>query len=102
MKRLYLGLFFGLSLLAQPFMGATAVQAAALNNVSEFAGERCSPPKRGSGIIVGRYTGASNTALTTQSFYRCFKSMDECQAWLYALRSKYTDQNAALIGCNRR
>lgn len=101
-KRRCLGLFFVLGLLAQSFIDISAVHAAAPDNVSEFAGERCSPPRRGSGIVVGRYTGASNTSLTTQSFYRCFKSMNECQTWLYALRSKYTDQNAALIGCSRR
>ena len=39
---------------------------------------------------------------TTVSFFRCFTSMQECQGWLYTLRSKYTDGNSVLISCKKR
>lgn len=64
-----------LGLLTQLFIDVAGAQAAASANVSEFAGERGSPPERGSGITVGRYTRASNASLKIQSFYRCFQSV---------------------------
>jgi hypothetical protein len=111
MKRSEVVLMLGLSFLAQPFFagGMSQVQAAVRKNVSEYAGQRCNTPPRGSGIIVGQYTGTSDNPIlsmggddVTVSFFRCFTSMAECQGWLYTLRSKYTDGNSVLISCRKR
>ena len=68
-------------------MLVAGVHVAAPGNVSEFAGERFSPPKRGTGIVVGRYIGASSISLTMQSFYRCFN------------RLVYSQDKIVIIGC---
>jgi len=112
MKRSAFALLLGLGFLAQPILAFTdmsQVQAAVRKNVSEYAGQRCNTPPRGSGIIVGQYTGTTDNPIlsmggdnTTVSFFRCFTSIQECQGWLYTLRSKYTDGNSVLISCKKR
>ena len=60
MKRSAFVLMLGLGFLAQPVLSlvdAGDVQAAVRKNVSEYAGQRCSPPPRGSGVIIGRFQG---------------------------------------------
>ncbi|MBB3238085.1 metallophosphoesterase [Phyllobacterium endophyticum] len=112
MKKSTFALMLGLSFLAQPFFflgDMSQVQAAVRKNVSEYAGQRCNTPPRGSGIILGQYTGTTDNPIlsmggddVTVSFFRCFTSMAECQGWLYTLRSKYTDGNSVLISCRKR
>ncbi|EJN01365.1 hypothetical protein [Phyllobacterium sp. YR531] len=112
MKRITPILVFGLAVLLQPSLLSADIsqaQAAVRKNVSEYAGERCNAPPVGSGIVFGRYSGTTDNPMisfgddqTTVSFQRCFGSMDECQGWLYTMRSKYTDGNSVLIGCKRR
>ncbi|MEJ1118429.1 MULTISPECIES: metallophosphoesterase [Phyllobacterium] len=112
MKRMTQILMFGMAVAIQPALlsaGITPAQAAIRKNVSEYAGERCNAPPIGSGIVFGRYSGTTDNPMisfgddqTTVSFQRCFGSMEECQGWLYTMRSKYTDGNSVLIGCKRR
>ncbi|SDP04967.1 hypothetical protein SAMN05443582_103260 [Phyllobacterium sp. OV277] len=112
MKRSALTLMLGLAFAAQPvisLMDMTEVQAAVRKNVSEYAGVRCNTPPRGSGVIVGRYSGTTDNPIISMggdyvgvSAYRCFRSMEECRGWLYTMRSKYIDGNFVLIGCDKR
>lgn len=112
MKRSALVLILGAALTAQPLLlvqDMTAAQAAVRKNVSEFAGQRCNNPPRGSGVIVGRYSGTTDNPIISMggdnvpvSDFRCFRTMEECRGWLYTMRSKYVDGNSVLIGCNRR
>ncbi|MEP7457014.1 metallophosphoesterase [Phyllobacterium sp. SB3] len=112
MKRFTQILMFGLAVCVQPALLSADIsqaQAAVRKNVSEYAGERCTPPPVGSGVIVGRYTGTSDNGMisfgdgmSTIWELRCFTSMSECQGWLYTMRSKYTDGNSVLISCKRR
>jgi len=112
MKKSTLALIFGLGFLAQPVLALTdvsQVQAAVRKNVSEYAGQRCNTPPRGSGIILGQYSGTTDNPIISMggdnvpiSAFRCFTSMQECQGWLYTMRSKYTDGNSVLISCKKR
>lgn len=112
MKRSVLVLMLGAALAALPlFPGGdiTGAQAAVRKNVSEFAGQRCNNPPRGSGVIVGRYSGTTDNPIISMggdnvpvSDFRCFRTMEECRGWLYTMRSKYVDGNSVLIGCDRR
>ncbi|WP_267234745.1 metallophosphoesterase [Phyllobacterium sp. 0TCS1.6C] len=94
---------------AIPTIGLDQADAAVRKNVSEYAGRRCNPPRRGSGIVIGRYTGTTDNPIlsfggdtATISRYRCFETLAECRGWLYTMRSKYVDGNSVLIGCERR
>ncbi|MGH6860968.1 MAG: metallophosphoesterase [Phyllobacterium sp.] len=100
MKKMSLILMLGLGLMAQP-LAVIETQAASRPQAPDSTGERCTTPARGSGVVVGRYTGITDIP-SSVSFYRCFASIAECRSWLYGLRSKYTDGNAVLIGCERR
>lgn len=112
MKRIIQFLMLGMVVAVQPALLSADIsqaQAAVRKNVSEYAGERCNAPPVGSGIVLGRYSGTTDNPMisfgddqTTVSFQRCFGSMEECQGWLYTMRSKYTDGNSVLIGCKRR
>lgn len=111
MKRSKLILMLGLAVLAQPVLLATSmsdVQAAVRKGVSEYAGQRCNTPPRGSGIVLGRYSGTTDSGGIGDgdnsgiSAFRCFSTMEECQGWLYTMRSKYNDGISVLIGCSRR
>lgn len=112
MKRITQILMFGLAVSVQPVLLSADIsqaQAAVRKNVSEYAGERCNAPPVGSGVVFGRYSGTTDNPMisfgddeTTVSFQRCFGSLEECQGWLYTMRSKYTDANSVLIGCKRR
>jgi len=111
MKRSRLVFLLGIGLLAQPFLAVSDVKIAAAvrKNVSEYAGQRCNTPPRGSGIVIGRYSGFTDNPIisfggdwTPVFAVRCFTSMQECQGWLYTMRSKYNDANQKLISCQRR
>ncbi len=78
-------------------------------DVSEYAGERCNPPPRGSGVIFGQFSGvedspfASSGGLMPVDRMRCFSSMSECRGWLYTMQSKYTNAGMArLVRCVKR
>lgn len=111
MKRITRILMFGMAVAVQPaLLAADISQAQAVRkNVSEYAGERCNAPPVGSGIVFGRYSGSTDNPMIsfgsdqmTVSFQRCFGTLEECQGWLYTMRSKYIDGNSVLIGCKRR
>lgn len=71
--------------------------AAVLKNVSEYEGERCNTPPKGSGIIVGYFWGFKyGTSISNESYfkvsrYRCFKNMELCKGWLYTMNSLYSE-----------
>lgn len=75
-------------------ISANEVSAAVRKDVSEYAGERCNTPPKGSGAIVGIFYGYDDRNLSDDrnvmvNRYRCFKTMSECQGWLYTMNSKY-------------
>jgi len=112
MKRSRLVLLLGVGLVVQPLLAISEVSdvaAAVRKNVSEYAGQRCNTPPRGSGIVVGRYSGFTDNPIISFGSdqvpvfaVRCFTSLQECQGWLYTMRSKYNDANQKLISCQRR
>jgi hypothetical protein len=112
MKRSAFVLMLGLGFMAQPVLSlvdAGDVQAAVRKNVSEYAGQRCSPPPRGSGVIIGRFQGYTDSPFISDndsrwpvSAYRCFRSFEECRGWLYTMQSKYTASTSNTIACERR
>ncbi|MFC4626076.1 hypothetical protein ACFO1V_12810 [Daeguia caeni] len=72
--------------------------------VSEYAGARCSTPPRGSGIIVGVFSGVDDSPILSNNDgripvdrMRCFSTMNECRGWLYTMQSKYTNAGPATI-----
>ncbi|MGU3574734.1 metallophosphoesterase [Brucellaceae bacterium C25G] len=80
---------------------ATEASAAVRKDVSEFAGERCNTPPKGSGAVVGIFNGYEDRVLSydskvTINRYRCFKTLDECQGWLYTMNSKYLATNIGI------
>lgn len=93
-------------LVALPMLAEAQVR----KDVSEYAGQRCSVPKRGSGIIVGQFSGVDDSPFITGGDglvpidrVRCFSSMSECKGWLYTMQSKYTNAGAAtLVRCTKR
>ncbi|EEZ32547.1 Metallo-phosphoesterase [Brucella sp. NF 2653] len=89
---------------------ATGAEAQVRKDVSEYAGRRCNTPPRGSGIIVGQFSGVDDSpfisdgdALVAIDRYRCFTTMSECKGWLYTMQSKYTNAGAATLArCIKR
>lgn len=86
----------GLTIAMIAGLSSTPATAAVRKDVSEFAGQRCNTPARGSGVIVGIFDGVGSSlfnsdgdALRSVSRYRCFSSEAECKGWLYTMRSKY-------------
>lgn len=78
-------------------------------DVSEYAGQRCSPPPRGSGIVFGQFNGVDDSpfvsggGLMPVNRMRCFTSMTECRGWLYTMQSKYTNAGSArVVRCLKR
>ncbi|MBB6260342.1 hypothetical protein FHS77_000866 [Paenochrobactrum gallinarii] len=78
------------------FTGVQNSAAAVRKDVSEHAGKNCTTPPKGSGVVVGLFTGTaerkffpydSNTSLNR---YKCFTSMSECQGWLYTMNTLYS------------
>lgn len=78
--------------------------------ISEYAGARCSTPPRGSGVIVGVFSGVEESPFISDDDarvpvdrMRCFSSMSECRGWLYTMQSKYTNAGPATIArCTMR
>ncbi len=87
-----------------------SAEAQVRKDVSEYAGQRCNVPKRGSGIIVGQFSGVDDSPFLTGGDglipidrVRCFTTLSECKGWLYTMQSKYTNAGAAtLVRCTRR
>ncbi|MBB5703734.1 hypothetical protein FHS76_003644 [Ochrobactrum daejeonense] len=94
------------SLIALPM----SAQAQVRKDVGEYAGQRCNVPRRGSGIIVGQFSGVDDSpfisdgdGLVPVSRVRCFSTMSECKGWLYTMQSKYTNAGApTLVRCTKR
>jgi len=88
----------------------SAADAAVRKNVSEFAGKRCNTPPKGSGIIVGQFSGVDDSpfisdgdGLVPIDRFRCFTSIEECQGWLYTMQSKYTNAGLpTVVRCSKR
>jgi len=80
-----------------------SAEAQVRKDVGEFAGQRCSVPRRGSGIIVDSPFITGGDGLVPIDRIRCFSSMSECKGWLYTMQSKYTNAGAAtLVRCTKR
>ena len=83
-------------------------EAAVRKNVSEYAGQRCNPPPRGSGTIVGIFQGFGESAFVSSDYpesinrYRCFSSMEECKGWLYTMQSLYSAGLPRAAKCLKR
>ena len=98
------------ALIAFPLLvPATLAEAQVRKDVSEYAGQRCNTPPRGSGIIVGQFSGVddspfvSSDGLVPVDRFRCFQTMSECKGWLYTMQSKYTNAGAAtVVRCTKR
>ncbi|MGU3399825.1 metallophosphoesterase [Brucellaceae bacterium D45D] len=86
-----------------------SVSAQVRKDVGEYAGQRCSTPPRGSGVIFGQFSGVddspfvSSDGLVSVDRMRCFTSMSECKGWLYTMQSKYTNAGTArVVRCVKR
>lgn len=65
---------------------ATSAHSDAIpKNINEFAGRRCNTPKKGSGLVVGYFSGYSDDAFINDDGYqsvdryRCFPTLSECR-----------------------
>ncbi|OYR19521.1 hypothetical protein [Brucella thiophenivorans] len=109
MYRVLLTAFVSLPLLVPTLLANTA-QAQVRKDVSEYAGQRCNTPPRGSGVIVGQFSGVDDSpfvsdgdGLVPVDRFRCFQTMSECKGWLYTMQSKYTNAGApTVVRCTRR
>lgn len=96
------------STLAFLFTIAPQADAAVRKNVSEYAGQRCNTPPRGSGVIVGIFDGLGESAFISSDYpetisrYRCFSTMDECKGWLYTMQSLYSAGLPRAAKCLKR
>lgn len=89
---------------------ATQADAQVRKDVSEYAGQRCNTPPRGSGVIVGQFSGVDDSPFNSDGDgrvpidrFRCFQTMSECKGWLYTMQSKYTSAGAAtVVRCTKR
>lgn len=96
------------ALIALP--SVTIANAQVRKNVSEFAGQRCNTPPRGSGIIVGQFSGVDDSPFVSDGDglvpidrFRCFQTMSECKGWLYTMQSKYTNAGLpTVVRCTKR
>lgn len=97
-----------MSAFAIVFTLAPQADAAVRKNVSEYAGQRCNTPPRGSGVIVGIFDGLGESAFVSSDYpetisrYRCFSSMDECKGWLYTMQSLYSAGLPRVAKCLKR
>lgn len=78
------------------------------NMTSEYAGERCSTPPKGSGIIAGFFRGWEQTpfqdrgsGLMPVERYRCFKTMNLCKSWLKTMNYLYNEKSIDASMCTR-
>ncbi|WP_342634454.1 metallophosphoesterase [Phyllobacterium salinisoli] len=109
MKHFAFAVLLGSATILQSFGTFSAAEAAVLKNVSEYAGQRCNTPPRGSGVIVGIFSGVKESPFISDDDarvpvdrFRCFTSMDECRGWLYTMQSKYDAGAPRAVSCRRR
>lgn len=109
MKHIAFAFLAGSTVILQSFGFSAPAGAAVLKNVSEHAGERCNTPPRGSGVIVGIFSGETESPFLTDGDarmpvdrYRCFTSMEECRGWLYTMQSKYDAGAPRAASCRIR
>ncbi|HWT62583.1 MAG TPA: hypothetical protein VN150_08345 [Ochrobactrum sp.] len=96
------------ALVALPSVNTASAQVR--KNVSEYAGQRCNTPPRGSGVIVGQFSGVDDSPFVSDGDgqvpidrFRCFKTMAECKGWLYTMQSKYTNAGLpTVVRCTKR
>lgn len=69
------------------------------NMTSEYAGERCSTPPKGSGIVAGFFRGWEQTPFQNRGSglmpverFRCFKTMNDCRSWLKTMNYLYNEK----------
>lgn len=104
-SRFYMAASAAFALLLTPLPQA---EAAIRKDVSEYAGQRCNPPPRGSGIIVGIFQGLGDSAFISSDYpevisrYRCFRSIEECKGWLYTMQSLYSAGLPRAAKCLKR
>ncbi|MDH7792917.1 hypothetical protein QBD00_003839 [Ochrobactrum sp. AN78] len=102
-----------MSLIVSAFVAlsfVTTANAQVRKNVSEFAGQRCNTPPRGSGVIIGQFSGVDDSPFVSDGDglvpidrFRCFKTMSECKGWLYTMQSKYTNAGLpTVVRCTKR
>ena len=87
----------------------TGANAQVRKDVSEHAGRRCSAPPKGSGIILGQFSGVDDSPMVSMDGIvpvdrmRCFTNLSECKGWLYTMQSKYTNAGPATVArCIKR
>jgi hypothetical protein len=110
MKNIVLALLLSSAAILPSLPSVALAQSGIPKGVSETAGERCSTPPRGSGVIVGVFSGVKESPFLTDDDarvpvdrYRCFTSMPECKGWLYTMQSNYSDAGAPRAAfCERR
>ncbi|EJF90566.1 hypothetical protein [Bartonella tamiae] len=78
------------------------------NMTSEFAGERCSTPPKGSGVVAGFFRGWKQTpfqdkgsGLMPVDRYRCFTTIEKCQSWLKTMTFYYNDKTIDASMCTK-
>lgn len=78
------------------------------NMASEYSGERCSTPARGSGIVAGFFRGWEQTpfqhrgsGLMPVERFRCFKTMNDCNSWLKTMTHLYNDKTIDASKCTK-
>lgn len=78
------------------------------NMTSEYAGERCSTPPHGSGIVAGFFRGWEQTPFQNRGSglmpverFRCFKTMNECQSWLKTMNYFYGKKTVDTSKCTK-
>lgn len=78
------------------------------NMTSEYAGERCSTPPRGSGIVAGFFRGWEQTPFQNRGSglmpverFRCFKTMNECQSWQKTMNYFYGKKTVDTSKCTK-
>lgn len=102
--------FLSIALTLSSVISVQAVEAAVRKDVSEYAGKRCNTPPVGSGIIVGQFSGVTDSPFISGGDgifpidrVRCFQTLDECNGWLYTMQSKFTDAGLpTVVQCLRR
>lgn len=111
MQRAFLTALIALPLVAAPISASVnSAHAQVRKDVSEFAGQRCNTPPRGSGVILGQFSGVDDSpfvsggdGLAPIDRFRCFTTMSECQGWLYTMQSKYTSAGLpTVVRCTKR
>lgn len=94
-----------LGLLFMCFFIQSASAESIRKDVGEYAGWPCSTPHKGSGTVVGLFSGFDENTMVSDDGYepvdrfRCFKTNNECRGWLYTMQSLYSTPPPRLTRC---